>query len=447
MPHLRCPTLTALVLLVSFPALAASREDALRQEADRRAAEVMPKVIEWRRDIHQHPELGNRETRTAALVADHLKKLGYETRTGVAHTGVVGVLRGGQPGPVVALRADMDALPVTEETGLPFASRVRTEYKGREVGVMHACGHDGHTAILMGVAEILAGMRDRLPGTVKLIFQPAEEGAPEGEDGGAKMMVAEGVLESPRPDAIFALHLAAFPAGTIAYRSGPTHAGEENLKIVVKGRQTHAALPWLGVDPVALAAQMVLALELIPNRQVDPTLPNVVSISMIHGGVRSNILPDEVVMEGTVRYLDPTKKEDLMQRIRRTVDSFAASAGATAEVTFSSYSPPNTNDPALTRAMEPTLRRVAGAGLMDYPPVTVSEDFAFFREHVPGMYFFLGINRPGVDFGEAEPNHSPRFLVNEDALVVGVKAMANLAVDFLTGATTGADHAPGRGPD
>jgi amidohydrolase len=427
--------LVALALLASLAAPAVALDvDALRQEADRRASEVMPKVIAWRRDIHQHPELGNHETRTAALVAEHLRKLGYEVKTGVAHTGVVGVLRGGRPGPVVALRADMDALPVTEETGLPFASKARTEYNGQEVGVMHACGHDGHTAILMGVAEILAGMRDRLPGTVKLIFQPAEEGAPEGEDGGARMMIAEGVLENPRPGAMFALHLAAFPAGVIAYRSGPIHAGEEDLKIVVKGRQTHAALPWLGVDPVALAAQMVLALELIPNRQVDPTLPNIVSIAMIHGGVRSNILPDAVTMEGTVRYLDPAKKDDLMQRVRRTVESIAATAGATAEVTFSSYSPPNTNDPALTKAMEPTLRRVAGAGLMDYPPVTVSEDFAFFREKVPGMYFFLGINQPGVGFGEAEPNHSPRFVVNEDTLLVGVRAMANLAVDYLAGA-------------
>lgn len=432
MPHR--PSFTALALLATLATPAVAQDlDALRKEADRRAGEVMPRVIEWRRDIHQNPELGNRETRTAALVAAHLKKLGYEVSTGIAHTGVVGVLKGGKPGLVVALRADMDALPVTEEVDLPFASKVRTDYKGQQVGVMHACGHDGHTAILMGVAEILAGMRKSLPGTVKLIFQPAEEGAPEGEEGGAKMMVAEKVLEGPKPDAIFALHLAAFPAGTIAYRSGPTHAGEENLKIVVKGRQTHAALPWLGVDPVVLAAQMVLALELIPNRQVDPTLPNIVSIAMIHGGVRSNILPDEVVMEGTVRYLDPPKKDDLMQRIRRTVTSIAESAGATAEVTFSSYSPPNTNDPALTRAMEPTLRRVAGTGLMDFPPVTVSEDFAFFREHVPGMYFFLGINKPGVGFGEAEPNHSPRFFVNEDALLVGVRAMANLAVDFLGG--------------
>lgn len=432
-----CANVRAMITTLLLLALSAPDVDALRQEADRRASEVMPKVISWRRDIHQNPELGNRETRTAALVAEQLRKLGYEVKTGVAHTGVVGVLKGGLPGPVVALRADMDALPVTEETDVPFASKVRTEYKGQQVGVMHACGHDGHTAILLGAAEILAGMRDRLPGTVKLVFQPAEEGAPEGEEGGAKLMVAEGVLDSPKPDAMFALHLAAFPAGVIAYRSGPTHAGEENLKIKVRGRQTHAALPWLGVDPVATAAQMVLALELIPNRQVDPTLPNIISISMIHGGVRSNILPDEVTMEGTVRYLDPAKKDDLMQRIRRTVESIAASSGATAEVAFSSYSPPNTNDPALTRAMEPTLRRVAGAGLMDYPPVTVSEDFAFFREKVPGMYFFLGINKPGVGFGEAEPNHSPRFYVNEDALLVGVRAMANLTVDYLTGAQAG----------
>ncbi len=433
--------LTGLVLLLAATAGRASAADPLadplamlRQEVDRRSDQVMPKVVAWRRDIHQHPELGNRETRTAALVADHLRQLGYEVKTGVAHTGVVAVLRGGKPGKVVALRADMDALPVTEETDVPFASRVRARYKDQEVGVMHACGHDAHTAMLMGAAEVLAGMRGQLPGTVKLLFQPAEEGAPEGEEGGATLMIAEGALDGPKPDALFALHTAAFPTGVIAYRAGPTHAGEENMKIVVRGRQTHAALPWQGIDPVAVAAQMVLALELIPNRQVDPTLPNIVSVATIHGGVRSNILPDEVVMEGTVRYLDPAKKDDLLARIRRTVESVAAASGATAEVAFTTYSPPNANDPALTRAMEPTLRRVAGAGLMEYPPVTVSEDFAFFRQHVPGMYFFLGINKPGVGFGEAEPNHSPRFYIHEDAMAVGVRALAGLALDFLSSA-------------
>jgi amidohydrolase len=388
--------------------------------------------VAWRRDIHQHPELGNRETRTAALVAEHLRKLGLEVRTGVAHTGVVGVLRGGRPGKTVALRADMDALPVTEQVDLPFASKERTTYNGQEVGVMHACGHDGHTAILMGVAEILAGMRDRLPGTVVFLFQPAEEGVPAGETGGAEGMIAEHALENPVPDAIFALHLATFPPGTIAYRSGPTHAGEENVKIMVHGRQTHAAMPWLGIDAVNLAAQMILALESIPARQVDPVLPNVISIAMVHGGVRSNILPDDVTLEGTVRYLDPARKDDLLQRIRRTVDSIAATAGGTADVTFTSYAPSNTNDPALTRAMEPTLRRVAGARLVDWPPVMVSEDFAFYSRKIPGMYFFLGINREGVT--NAEPNHSPRFVVNEDALQTGVRAMAGLAVDYLNGA-------------
>lgn len=431
-PQARAAVLSILATLALAPA-AAQTADALRQEVDRRAGEVMPRVIAWRRDIHQHPELGNQETRTAALVADHLRQLGYEVKTGIAHTGVVGILRGGKPGPVVALRADMDALPVTEEVDLPFASKVRTTYNGQEVGVMHACGHDVHTAVLLGAAEVLAGVRKDLPGTVELIFQPAEEGAPPGEEGGAKMMIEQGVLADPRPGAIFALHTTTLPSGTIAYKSGSLYAGEEMMRIVVHGRQTHAALPWQGIDAVLLSAQIIQALQTIPSRQLDPFLPSVVTVATVHGGVRNNILPDEVVMEGTVRYLNPALRDDILQRIRRTVEALAGAVGASAEVTFTSYAPVTVNDPELTRRMESTLRRIAGAHLVSTPGATASEDFSFFAQKVPGLYVFLGIDPPGVETGQAAPNHSPRFFVDEDAMVTGVRTMAALAVDYLTG--------------
>ncbi|HYG64124.1 MAG TPA: amidohydrolase [Thermoanaerobaculia bacterium] len=419
-------------VLLGAPPPASAQTD-LQREVDRRATEVLPKVIAWRRDIHQNPELGNRETRTSALVADHLRKLGYEVRTNVAHTGVVGILRGGKPGPVVALRADMDALPVTEQADVPFASKVRTTYNGQEVGVMHACGHDVHTAVLMGAAEALAGVRQELPGTVKLIFQPAEEGVPPGEEGGAKMMMAQGVLADPAPQAIFALHTTTLPGGTLAYKAGSIYASADVLKIVVRGRQTHAAMPWQGIDPVILSAQIILALQTIPSRQLDPFLPNVVTISTVHGGVRNNILPDEVVMEGTIRSLNPALHEDFLARIRRTAESIATNAGATAEVTITPYAPVTVNDAALTRRMEPTLQRIAGTSLSGTPGSMAAEDFSFFAQEVPGLYVFLGINPPGVEPGEAAPNHSPRFFVHEDSMVVGIRTMAGLAVDYLMG--------------
>lgn len=422
----RLPALLLASLTLAAPVAAA---ESLAAEADRRAADVLPKVISWRRDIHQHPELGNRETRTAALVAAHLRSLGYEVRTGVAHTGVVAVLRGGKPGPVVGLRAEMDALPVTEAVDLPFASKVRTTDGGREVGVMHACGHDAHTAILMGVAEVLAGMRARLPGTVKLFFQPAEEGTPEGEDGGARMMIAEGALDAPKPAALFALHVFPAPPGTIAFRAGGTNAGEENFHIAVRGRQTHAAMPWSGVDSVALAAQIILALDAIPGRQLSPFPPSIVSVAMMHGGVRSNILPEAVELEGTVRYLEPAQKDDLLARIRRTAAGIAAAGGGSAEVRFTSYGPANTNDPGLTQKMAPTLRRIAPR-VVDFPGALTADDIAYFQEKVPGLFFHLGINPPGV--ATAEPNHSPRFFIHEEALGVGVRALAGLTVDYLS---------------
>jgi amidohydrolase len=416
----------ALVLLASIlstplPSLPANAEG-LAVELDRLAAEVEPLVITLRRDFHQHPELSNREVRTAKLVGDHLEELGIEVRRAVAHTGVVGLLRGGLPGGVVALRADMDALPVTEEVDLPFASKVRTTYLGREVGVMHACGHDAHTAILLGVAEVLAAVREELPGSVLFLFQPAEEGAPPGEKGGARLMIEEGALASPRPDAVFALHVVPqYQAGEIAYRSGGAMAGSDKLEILVRGKQTHAAYPWLGIDPIAVASRIVLALQALPGRHA------------IHGGVRHNIIPEEVDLLGTIRTLEPTMQPDLHQRIRTTATKIAESAGASAEVNIQIGYPVTYNDPQLTARMQPTLSRVAGPDrLRRGLPRTGAEDFAFLSQSVPGLYFWLGARSPDVAEKDAAPNHSPLFTVDESALILGVRAMANLAVDFLS---------------
>jgi amidohydrolase len=437
----RIPRTLAVGLLSAFcpfssPSAAQGLDpEALHREIDRRAAEVLPKVVSWRRDLHEHPELGNREVRTAGLVADQLRALGFEVRTGVAHTGVVGLLRGGRPGPVVALRSDMDALPVTEEVDLPFRSKVRTTYQGREVGVMHACGHDNHMAILLGTAEVLAGMRDLLPGSVKLIFQPAEEGPPAGETGGAALMVEEGVLENPKVDAIFGLHVFPFPVGHIAYRPGGIMAAADNLAITVRGSQTHGALPWAGVDPVVVSAQIVLGLQTIVSRQVDLTVaPAVVTIGSITGGNRGNIIPDEVTMAGTIRTFDPAVQTEIHRRIRLTAERIAESAGASAEVRIDGYGPVTFNDPGLTERMAPTLARVGGRGVDAAVRVTTTaEDFARYQQKVPGLFFFLGVTPEGVDPARAAPNHSPRFFADEGALIVGVRALSSLAVDYLLG--------------
>ena len=392
--------------------------------------DVTPRVVAWRRDLHAHPELGNREFRTAALVAEHLESLGMDVRTNVAHTGVIGLLEGGRPGPVVALRADMDALPVTEISDLPFASKVRTEYNGREVGVMHACGHDNHVAILMGVAEVLASMRDELPGSVKFIFQPAEEGAPAGEEGGADLMIREGALESPRPEAIFGLHVMPAPVGVIGWRSGGMMASSDSFRIRVQGRQTHGAMPWGGVDPIVVASQIVLGLQTIPSRQLDATLtPSIVTVGAINGGVRHNIIPEEVEMIGTIRTFDGPTRNDIHARITRTAQRIAESAGAVAEVEIDRGYPVTANDADLTRRMLPTLERIAGAGLVESPRVTGAEDFSYFQREIPGMFFFLGVGAD--DPALVHPNHSPRFHADERGLPLGVLAMASLALDYL----------------
>ncbi len=424
----------AVVIAIGAP-LASAQDGAspIATEINRLASEVESKVIEWRRDIHQNPELGNREFRTAAKVADHLRSLGIEVQTEVGHTGVVGLLRGGRPGPVVALRADMDALPVTEQVDLPFASRARTTYNGQEVGVMHACGHDNHVAILMGAAEVLTEVRDRLPGTVKFIFQPAEEGPPAGEEGGAELMLKEGVFDNPRPDVAFGLHVSPREFGSRSYRQRGAMAAADGLRITVKGAQTHGAAPWRGVDPIVTAAQIIMGLQTIASRQVEVTkAASIITIGMIRGGVRRNIIPDEVELVGTIRTLDGEMQEEIHRRIRTTATMIAESAGARAEVTIDVGVPVTFNDPTLTARMVPTLERAAGPNkVLVADAITGAEDFAYFANEVPSLYFFLGVTPEDGDPETAAPNHSPLFFADEGALIVGVRAMSNLAADYM----------------
>jgi amidohydrolase len=412
----------------------------LAEQIDSAAQAAEAKVIAWRRDFHANPELGNREFRTAAIVAAHLEALGFDqVLTGVAHTGVVGLLVGALPGPVVALRADMDALPVAEEVDLPFASKVRTDWNGEQVGVMHACGHDAHTAILMGVAEVLAGLRADLRGSVKFIFQPAEELPPEGEEGGAKMMVAQGVMDNPRPAAIFGLHVTSRLAlGVIGYRPGPTMASADNLKITIHGRQTHGAMPWLGVDPIVTSAQVILGLQTVVSRQTDLTQePAVVTIGTIKGGLRENIIPDSVEMRGTIRTFDEAMRDDIHERVTYLAEAISRGSRAGCTVCIQKNYPVTVNDTALTAAMLPTLQRVAGAGQLQLvPKVMGSEDFSFFQQVVPGLFIFVGVTPDAKATASAAPNHSPRFFVDERCLLTGVRALANLACDFLEAAPT-----------
>jgi amidohydrolase len=405
----------------------------LQSEIDRRAKELESKVVAWRRDFHQNPELGNREFRTSKIVAEHLQKLGMEVKTGVAHTGVVGVLKGGRPGPVVALRADMDALPVTEEVDLPFKSTVKTQYNGQEVGVMHACGHDNHVAILMGVAEMLAGMKADLPGTVKFIFQPAEEGPPLGEKGGAPMMLEEGAFTNPKVDAVFGLHVFPNELGTVEYKTGGLMASSDNFYVTVKGRQTHGALPWNGVDPIVTASQIVLGIQTLISRQADLTLtPAVVTVGMMRGGIRTNIVPDSVEMAGTIRTFDEGVRAQLHERLTKLAESIAIANGATANVRIQKMTPVTFNNPPLTERMVPTLERVLGkANVRLARPTTTAEDFSFFQQAAPGMFFFIGVT-PKDRLAQAAPNHSPKFFADEGVLVPGMRVLANLAVDYLS---------------
>jgi amidohydrolase len=422
-----------LVLIALFSASLPALAD-MRTEADTAARNVEQKVIAWRRDIHANPELGNREFRTAALVATHLEQLELEVTTGVAHTGVVGLLRGGQSGPTVALRADMDALPVTEQTGLPFASKATTTWAGKETGVMHACGHDTHVAMLMGVAEILASMRADLNGNVKFIFQPAEEGPPPGEEGGAALMVKQGVMSNPEVDAVFGLHIgSSMHVGKLGYRPGPTMAAADVLRITVKGRQTHGSAPWTGVDPIVVSAQIVLGLQTIISRQIKVTKePAVLSIGSISGGNRFNIIPEQVEMIGTIRTFDEGMRDDIHQRIRATATNIAAAAGASAEVEIDKPYTVLVNDPALTKSMLPTLQRVAGKeNLILRDKTTGYKDFAFVARKAPGMFVFLGGSPPGNDLNTVAYNHSPRFQIDESALILGVRTLTHLTLDYM----------------
>ena len=415
-------------LVLGAPAAPARAQNAT---VDELLAEVQDTIIRLREHIHQYPELGNREFNTAALVADHLRALGFdEVHTGIAHTGVVGILRGGLPGPVVAVRADMDALPVTEMTPYPFRSTVRTTYLGQEVGVSHACGHDIHVAVQLGVASVLAGMRDELPGTVKFIFQPAEEGPPPGEDGGARMMVAEGVLQDPAPSAIFGLHsFAEMEVGKVGFTSGPALAAVDHFKIRILGLQAHGAAPHLGIDPIVMASQAVGAFQTIRSRNLPPLEPSVVTVGIIRGGTRFNIIPHVVEMEGTVRTYNPDVRDEVEQRMGEILAGITAAGGGTYELEYDRGTPATINDPALGERMLPTLARAVGAeNVVDLDPTMGGEDFAYFANEVPGFFFRLGQVIPG---GTSGGHHTPDFQADNSAVPVGIRAMTNLLLDYL----------------
>lgn len=421
------------LIVIALPALSQT-DKKLRTKIDQMAIEIEPRVIAWRRHFHQYPELSNREFKTAEMVAEHLKSLGIEVTTGVAHTGVVGVLKGAKPGPVIALRADMDALPVTERNDLPFASKVTAVFNGQETGVMHACGHDSHVAILMGVAEILAKNKSELKGIVKFIFQPAEEGAPAGEEGGAALMVKEGVLENPKVDVIFGMHIQSISKlGTISYKPAGMMAASDWFTIKVKGRQAHGAAPWMGIDPIVVSAQIITGLQTIVSRQSELTNEAVViTVGRIQAGIRENIIPEEATMAGTIRTLDKNMQKDVHDRIKRTAEKIAESAGATAEVTFNGMTPVTYNDPELTEKMVPSLERAAGKdNVVRIHAVTGAEDFAFFQEKVPGFFFFVGACPPDVDPAKAPSHHTPDFFIDELGILTGLKAMLNVTLDYM----------------
>lgn len=424
-----------LFLCISFYICAqAAHAGESKQWAEQSIKQVESKVIEWRRDLHANPELSNREFQTAKKVAAHLRGLGFDkVTTEVAHTGVIGILNGALPGPMVALRADMDGLPVSEKTGLPFASKAKGQFNGEEVDVMHACGHDMHVAMLMGAAEVLANNRDKLRGSVMFIFQPAEEGAPLGEEGGAELMMKEGVLEGDNaPEAIIGLHVWPVPLGTINYRAGSFMAGAESFYITVKGEQTHGSSPWRGVDPVFVSAQIMTALQAIPSRYIDITKgPAVITVGSIHGGVRSNIIPDEVKMAGTIRTFDAGERKVLHEKLKQTVNGIAQAAGAETTIELGPFYPITSNHPELLKQMMPTLEWAAGAqNVVEHPLITGAEDFSFFQEKIPGLYLMLGVNDPGVAAGESPANHSPLFSPNEGALITGVRALVGFVLDY-----------------
>jgi len=406
----------------------------LQAKIDQQAKEMESKVIEWRRHIHQYPELSNRETKTGAYVAEHLKSLGIEVQTGVAKTGVVGLLKGGKPGPVIALRADMDALPVTERNSLAFASKERTTFNGQETGVMHACGHDSHVAILMAVAEVLSKNKSELKGTVKFIFQPAEEGPPAGEEGGAGVMVKEGVLENPKVDVIFGMHIQSIsPLGTILYRPAGMMAASDWFSIKVKGKQSHGAAPWMGIDPIVISSQIILGLQTIVSRQTELTKEAaVITVGRMQAGVRENLIPEEAFMAGTIRTLDADMQKIIHEKIKTTATNIAESAGATAEVTIENKTPVTYNDIALTEKMVASLQKAAGEkNVIRINAVTGAEDFAFYQQKVPGFFFFVGAMPPDQDPSKVPAHHTPDFMIDERGFITGLKAMLDVTLDYM----------------
>lgn len=411
-----------------------SSADEVHQLIQERAEEIFDQVVDWRRHFHKNPELSNREDETAAYVADYLRSLGIEVKTGIAHTGVVGVLKGAKEGPVVGLRADMDALPVKERTDVPFKSTKTTTYLGEKVGVMHACGHDTHIAMLMGAAKILSEMKDQLPGSVKFIFQPAEEGAPPGEEGGAELMVKEGVLQNPDVDVIFGQHInSKTEVGTIRYRPKGTMAASDRFVITVHGKQTHGSTPWTGVDPIVTSAKIIESLQSIISRKTELTkAAAVISVGKIKAGVRNNIIPEKAEMIGTIRTLNSEMQEKIHNEIRHVTKTTAESMGATADVEIQEGYPVTYNDPELTKAMVPSLKRIAGdENIILTDAITGAEDFSFFQKKIPGFYYFIGGMPKGMEPSEAPPHHTPEFYVEEEGMKLGVKSLATLTYDYM----------------
>ncbi len=432
-------SLASACLACALGAPLAHAADMARPEVRAQAERLGPKVLAWRRDIHQNPELGNREVRTSKLVADHLRALGLDVKTGIATTGVVAVLKGGKPGPRIAIRADMDALPVTERHALPFASKVTSTFRGETVGVMHACGHDAHTATLMGVAEAMVAMKADLPGQVLFVFQPAEEGPPDGEEGGAEEMLKQGIFRDFKPEAVFGLHVfSTLNAGQIGYRAGPAMAASDRFNIVIKGRQTHGSRPWGGVDPIVAAADVIgTAQTIVSRRQNISKLPVVVTFGAIKGGIRYNIIPDQVEMIGTVRTFDDDMRQAVFKDLQNVAEHVAAAHGATAvaQIPDTKGNPVTVNDPALTAKLLPSLERAAGKeNVVEMGLNMGAEDFSFYAREVPGFFFFVGATPKGQDAGKAPSNHSPEFFLDESALGVGLRAMLQVTLDYLHGA-------------
>ena len=436
-PPTRSTILPALLATLLLPVAHAQPAPMLeRPEVSAAAKAVQARVVALRRDFHQHPELSNREQRTAAKVAEHLRALGLKPRTGIAHHGVVAIIEGGKPGPRIALRADMDALPVTEQVDLPFASRVTTTFNNQATGVMHACGHDAHTGILLGIADALMAMRKDLPGSVMLVFQPSEEGAPTGEQGGASLMLKEGLFKDFKPEAMFGLHVfSTLAAGQIGIRQGPLMAASDRFNITVKGRQTHGSRPWGGIDPIVAAADLIGSAQTIVSRRTDiARLPAVVSFGAIHGGIRYNIIPDQVELVGTIRTFDEGVRQKIFADLVNVAEHVGAAHGATvvAQVPDTEGNPVTVNDPALTARMTPSLEAVAGPGNVVETPLQMgAEDFSYYAREGPSMFFFVGATAPGIDPATAPSNHSPRFKLDESALDLGLRALLQVTLDYL----------------